>query len=33
MTWIMEKTLKNMENEKYTFQDLEYGEITEKLGK
>ena len=29
----MAETVKNMKNEKYTLQDLEYGEKTEKRGK
>ena len=32
-TRIWQETLKNLENEKYTLQDLDYGEKTEKRGK
>ena len=32
-TWMMEIKLKNVENEKQTLYDLEYGEKTEKRGK
>ena len=30
---IWQEILKNVENEKYTLQDLEYGDKTEKRGK
>ena len=33
LTWNMAKTLKNMENEKCTLQDPEYGKKNEKVGK
>jgi hypothetical protein len=32
-TWIMARKQKNVENEKQTLYDLEYGEKTEKRGK
>ena len=32
-TWIMERKLKNKENETQTLFDLDYGEKTEKRGK
>ena len=32
-TGIWQETLKNLENKKYTLQDLDYGEKTEKRGK
>ena len=31
--WNMAKKMKNVKNEKYTLQDLDYGEKTEKRGK
>ena len=32
-TWIMARELKNVENKKFTFQDMEYGKKTEKREK